>query len=218
MIATYKKALDTVKPRKAHGRLQDLWINYAKLYEKIALQENSSEPDLTQARDTFEKATETPFKHPDSLAEVCIAYADMELQHDHISKARDVLARGLMPPIGMKRPIHTIQYLEESLPVQQRLFKSIKLWNHFVDLEEAFGTMETTKAAYERILELKICTPQTIINYALFLEEHKYFEESFKVFERGIDIFGQPIAFDLWNVYLSKFMNRFVRFSHSHMY
>lgn len=34
---------------------------------------------------------------------------------------------------------------------------------------------------YDRILDLRIATPQIIINYALFLEEHTYFEESFKV-------------------------------------
>lgn len=34
---------------------------------------------------------------------------------------------------------------------------------------------------YERILDLRIATPQIVINYAMFLEEHSYFEESFKV-------------------------------------
>lgn len=34
---------------------------------------------------------------------------------------------------------------------------------------------------YDRIIDLRIATPQIIINYAMFLEEHNYFEESFKV-------------------------------------
>ena len=34
---------------------------------------------------------------------------------------------------------------------------------------------------YERILELRIATPQTVVNYAKYLEEHEYFEDSFKV-------------------------------------
>ena len=34
---------------------------------------------------------------------------------------------------------------------------------------------------YNRILDLKIATPQIVINYGLFLEEHNYFEEAFKV-------------------------------------
>lgn len=40
---------------------------------------------------------------------------------------------------------------------------------------------QSTKAVYDRILDLRIATPQIVINYAMFLEEHKYFEESFKV-------------------------------------
>lgn len=41
--------------------------------------------------------------------------------------------------------------------------------------------LQSTKAVYDRILDLRIATPQIVINYAMFLEEHKYFEESFKV-------------------------------------
>ena len=69
----------------------------------------------------------------------------------------------------------------QSLPVQQRLFKSLKLWSFYVDLEESIGTVETTKAVYDRIFELKIANAQVVINYANFLEENEYWEESFKV-------------------------------------
>ena len=34
---------------------------------------------------------------------------------------------------------------------------------------------------YNRILDLKIASPQIIFNYGLFLEENNYFEEAFKV-------------------------------------
>lgn len=42
-------------------------------------------------------------------------------------------------------------------------------------------SVQSTKAVYDRIIDLRIATPQIIINYAMFLEEHIYFEESFKV-------------------------------------
>lgn len=35
---------------------------------------------------------------------------------------------------------------------------------------------------YDRIIDLRIATPQVIINYGLYLEENNYFEEAFKVF------------------------------------
>jgi pre-mRNA-splicing factor SYF1 len=50
-----------------------------------------------------------------------------------------------------------------------------------VDLEESIGNVESTKAVYDKILELRIANAQVIINYAIFLEENAYFEESFKV-------------------------------------
>ena len=50
----------------------------------------------------------------------------------------------------------------------------------FADLEESFGDYTSTKLVYDRIIDLKIATPQIILNFALFLEENQYFEESFK--------------------------------------
>lgn len=99
------------------------------------------------------------------------------------------------------------------MPVQVRVYKSLRLWSFYVDLEESVGTVESTKAVYDKILEIKIANPQIIVNYANFLEENKFFEDSYKVYERGIDLFGYPIAFELWNIYLLKFIERYVSFS-----
>ena len=41
--------------------------------------------------------------------------------------------------------------------------------------------LQTCKAVYDKIIDLKIATPQIIINYGLFLEENNYFEEAFRV-------------------------------------
>lgn len=113
------------------------------------------------------------------------------------------------PPHPTRTRIHT-HPPSQSLPVQARLFKSLKLWSFYVDLEESLGTVPTTKAAYEKILELKIANAQVIVNYAKFLEENKYWEESFRVYERGVELFTFPIAFEIWNIYLSKFVKRYV--------
>ncbi len=69
----------------------------------------------------------------------------------------------------------------QTLSAQARLFKSLKLWSFYVDLEESIGSVETAKAVYDKILELRIANAQIIVNYAAFLEENDYFEESFKV-------------------------------------
>ena len=44
--------------------------------------------------------------------------------------------------------------------------------------------IESTKAVYDKILELRIANAQIIVNYAAFLEENQYFEESFKVYRK----------------------------------
>ena len=82
-----------------------------------------------------------------------------------------------------------------------------------MDIEESIGSVDTAKAVYDKILELRIANAQIIINYAAFLEENKYFEESFKVYERGVELFTYPVAFEIWNIYLSKFTKRYVRIS-----
>jgi pre-mRNA-splicing factor SYF1 len=67
-------------------------------------------------------------------------------------------------------PVHQEAEKEREGPVQNRLYRSLKLWTFYCDLEESLGTLESTKAVYDRILELRIATPQIILNYALFLQ------------------------------------------------
>lgn len=100
------------------------------------------------------------------------------------------------------------------------------MWSFYVDLEESIGSVESTKAVYDKIMDLRIANAQIIVNYASFLEENHYFEESFKVnlnfavsaddlilqvYERGVEVFTFPISFEIWNIYLSKFVKRYVR-------
>ena len=41
------------------------------------------------------------------------------------------------------------------------------------------------------------------------LQEHKYWEESFQVYERGIALFKWPHVRDIWRAYLSQFVERY---------
>ena len=41
------------------------------------------------------------------------------------------------------------------------------------------------------------------------LQENKYFEESFQVYERGIALFKWPHVKDIWQAYLSQFVDRY---------
>jgi pre-mRNA-splicing factor SYF1 len=89
------------------------------------------------------------------------------------------------------------------------LFSNFKAWSFYLDLLENFGTVENTKSAYHRVMEMRIATPQTIMNYASFLQKHKYFEESNRIYERAINAFEWPHVYEIWVCYLSNIIERF---------
>src|SRR4051794_28399823 len=83
----------------------------------------------------------------------------------------------------------------------------------YIDLLYSFGSVENTKAAYERIMDLRIATPQNIMNYASFLQENLMFEESFRVYERAINMFGEgqgwPALYEIWINYLRDMIEKY---------
>ena len=109
------------------------------------------------------------------------------------------MARATSSPSSQSN-IQNVSYYDDSLSPLTWLIKSLKLWSFYTDLEEAIGTLESAKHAFDRILELKIANAQTIINFAQFLEEQHYYEDAFRVYERGVELFTYPVAFELWNV------------------
>jgi pre-mRNA-splicing factor SYF1 len=195
IVNTYTNAIAAINPKKAIGKYHTLWTNYAKFYEERG--------DLRNARVIMEKAVKVPFRSVNELAEMWVEWAEMELRNENFDRAVDIMAKATQAP---KRS--TVDYFDETLSPQQRVHKSWKLWSFYVDLVESVSTLDETRKVYERIFELRIATPQTVVNYANLLEESKYFEESFKVYERGLDLFSYPVAFELWNLYLQKAVDR----------
>lgn len=195
IVQTYTSAIAAIAPKKAVGKFHELWLNYAKFYEEGG--------DLDTSRVIMDKAVKVPYKSVAELAEAWIGWAEMELRSENFDRAMAIMETATGAP---KRS--TVDYFDETLSPQQRVHKSWKLWSFYVDLVESVGTVEEVRGIYDRIFELRIATPQTVVNYANFLEEHNYFEESFKVYERGLDLFTYPVAFELWNLYLTKAVGR----------
>ncbi|GLT83022.1 hypothetical protein SLE2022_013350 [Rubroshorea leprosula] len=175
-----------------------LVVAFAKLYE--------NHKDIANARVIFDKAVQVNYKTVDHLASVWCEWAEMELRHKNFKGALELMRRATAEPsVEVKRRVAA----DGNEPVQMKVHKSLRLWTFYVDLEESLGTLESTRAVYERILDLRIATPQIIINYAFLLEENKYFEDAFKVYERGVKIFKYPHVKDIWVTYLSKFVKRY---------
>ncbi|XP_062189952.1 uncharacterized protein LOC133892983 [Phragmites australis] len=199
-VATYVEAVKTVDPMKAVGKPHTLWVAFAKMYEKHNC--------LDSAEDIFKRATQVNYKAVDHLASIWCEWAEMELRHNNFDKAIELMRQATAEPsVEVKRRASA----EGNEPVQMKVHKSLKLWSFYVDLEESLGTLESTRDVYERILDLRIATPQIILNYAFLLEEHKYYEDAFEVYERGVKIFKYPHVKAIWVTYLTKFVQRYRR-------
>ncbi len=193
IVDTYATALATVDPQKAKGKPHLLWIDFAEYYESLG--------DLDKARQVFERAAQANLKFVDDLASIWCASVEMELRYQNYPKARELLQRATTPP-------RTVKSLDKD-PVQKKLYRSTKLWSLYADVEQSVGTFMNAKAVYERITELKVASPQIIIHFANFLEENKYYEESFKAYEKGTSLFKFPYVSEIWITYLTKFVERY---------
>jgi pre-mRNA-splicing factor SYF1 len=169
VVETYNQAIQAVDPQKAKGKPYILWSNFAKFYE--------SKGDIATARyikylllydmhrAIFEKGTKTDLKRADETASLWCEYAEMELRNQNYEEAKSVLQRACTPP---KQKQATEDGKDN---VQRKVFRSTKLWAFYADVEESFGTFLTTKAVYDKILDLKVATPQANLKNCA----HSYF-------------------------------------------
>ncbi|XP_030826385.1 pre-mRNA-splicing factor SYF1 [Camarhynchus parvulus] len=197
IIQTFTEAVRTVDPQRATGRPHELWVAFARFYE------DNGQLDDARSILSRTRATRVRFRRVEDLAAVWCEFGELELRHQRHQEALAVLRK------ATALPSRRAEYFDSSEPVQNRLYKNLRVWAMLADLEESLGTFQSTRSVYERILDLRIATPQIVINYALLLEEHGRFEDSFKAYERGIALFRWPHVGDLWLTYLSKFVARY---------
>jgi pre-mRNA-splicing factor SYF1 len=159
------------------------------------------------------------------LCAVWCAWAELEMKHEHFEEALAVMQQAVAEPLssikrrkaravavgkaGVSGKSNSEESVEPSSAVSERVHRSVKVWSLYLDLEESLGTVESCRAAYDRVMELKVITPQMVLNYCMFLEENNFFEDSFRVFERAVVLFDYPHVKTLWVTYLDKFLARY---------
>eukprot|EP01038_Epipyxis_sp_PR26KG_P008910 gene8910-12018_t len=209
-IMTYVEAIKTIDPKFANGKLSGLWMALTKVYENM--------DDLENARSIFTRATEVDYKTVEELANVWCAWAEMEMRHEEYQNALSVMKQSVTEPtfsIKKRRALTAAQGKGESddtfegMQTKDKLFKNVKVWSLYLDLEESLGSVESCCAAYDRAIELKVITGQMMLNYAAYLEEHNFFENSFKVYEKSISLFVYPQLKTIWISYIDKFIERY---------
>jgi hypothetical protein len=147
------------------GAYQLLWVRFARFYEQ--------HEDLDNARVVFKKAVKAVYTYVDALAAVYCAWVEMELRNKRYTRALNVAKMACVAPSRASDKRWKRKTDLVSLPVQERLFKSGRLWALYADLEENLGTLDTTKAVYNQMIELGIVTPQIILNFAKLLEDNQ---------------------------------------------
>jgi len=195
-ILAYTEALKTIDPKLVVGNPHSLWLAFAKIYER--------HKDLENARFVFTRASEYPFLYVDNLASIWSERIEMELRHNNFKTALE-LAREVTKPPSKRRNREE----ESDMKVQERVYRSSKLWALRLDLEESLSSADDVRDAYTAVMDLKVATVQMILNYSSYLKDEGYFEDSFKVYERGIALFKYPHVKDIWTAYLNDFIARY---------
>ena len=191
-----EEALKSVSSRKAvNGPPSQLVLT---LVETLETKANNVEG----ARSVLDRVctqNEYDFVETEDLAQCHAAWVELELRQENWDKALNLARRAVGGKVGGKTK------------AGRGLSRSLRLWNLLFDLEESLGTVQTTKDSYDRALDLKVVTPSHVLNYASFLREKKYFEESFAAYERGLGLFPFPHAGAamLWKNYLTEFLARY---------
>jgi len=191
LLQTFGEALRTIDASKVDGNLSEIWIAFAKFY--------IANDDWRNANNVYHKATQINFKTLDELSKVWAHWVEIHLGVGLTEDAFKIIKSALFRRISKN----------ENKTVNENITMSVKLWSLYIDMEHNFGTVDTIRSAYKRCIELKVITPQMLLNFASFLQEHHYYEESFKVYETGLAMFDWPVLYDIWMTYLKTFVERY---------
>ncbi|MES1911622.1 MAG: hypothetical protein MHM6MM_004030 [Cercozoa sp. M6MM] len=198
VVRTYAQALralsedaESAARAEPRGALPLLWTELARYYE-----DNGS---YEEARQVLERAVEAPFA---TTNELCVVNAG--------KRALEVARRACaLPPDHIVRQGMRLSGFAATVPIKQRVWKELRLWTLLADLEESFGTLDTTRAVYDTVMSLRLATPQLVLNYARLLLTRRFFDDAFSVLERGVSLFPFPHNLLLYKTYLQHFVQRY---------
>ena len=198
--------------------ISDLVLRLVQIYEETL-------HDIDAARNVFhsvcvQRTMALGIVNADELAICWTKYIEFELKHEQYDTALSLSRQSISSnPLSTRKKRNNIAATATSLSGSSsnasvrslNLTKSLRLWDLLLDLEESLGTVQTTKDAYNRAIEIKAATVHHILNFASYLMEHLYYEESYSAYERGIELFAYPHpgAKLLWKAYIDAFIKRY---------
>jgi pre-mRNA-splicing factor SYF1 len=197
-IETYTDAVMTVDPWKATGKPHSLWVAFARYYEANDDIDNArvifdratrvAYKSIEDLANLWCEAVEMELRHNNHTHAIALLKrATTVPRHTSSTKwtpltssAADQCTHYIHCTIVVPLIVISISIcvcvvcllFELVVAVQDKVYRSTKLWSLYADLEENFGTLESTKAVYEQMIHIKVATPKVIINYATYLEVH----------------------------------------------
>lgn len=193
-LRTFHEALTTINPMRTQGKVSEIWSEFANFYEEAG--------DILMANKIYNKATISKYRNVEELSNIWILWCEMLLRSGAYQDALAIIRYPLMGHSSSK-------FENEQKEMSESQVYSTKMWSLCVDLELNFGTFETIKAAYRRMMDLRIITPKNQLNFTHYLEKHDAYEESFRVYETGLNLFRWPSLFSIWVNYLKKLTERY---------
>lgn len=151
-IKTFTEAIQTVDPQKSSGKASKVWVSFAEFYERY--------DELQNANLIFHKASQLQFKSIEEVSFIFCSWAEMHIRANNIDSALEIMK------YACNKPKSKLKGKEEK---SGSLVFNIRAWSLYLDLLENCSTFEETRAAYDRVLDLKIATPETILNFTRFL-------------------------------------------------
>ena len=174
--AALEESLKAVNARKSvNGSPCSLILTLVDILE-------NQQKNVDGARQVLERIClkgEYEFWDVEDLAQCHTTWVELELRQEKWDMALELARRATSGRLGSNK-MSTLN------KAARELSKSSRLWNLLFDLEESLGTVQTTKDAYDRALEIKVATPSHVLNYASFLKDQNYFEQSFAALELGM--------------------------------
>ncbi|KAH9260449.1 hypothetical protein BASA81_001619 [Batrachochytrium salamandrivorans] len=150
--------------------------------ERIALAEYyRMRGDINKQRDVILSVYTEPKADPDLYngngADLFKYLGELELGTKLVTKPKELIAlwtlrveQALNKEDGEGSKLLALKLAKESL-VNPKCQRSAELWALYLDLETSFGTLATTRAAYESAIELKTISLLGVLNYCDLLQQ-----------------------------------------------
>ncbi|SOV17005.1 pre-mRNA-splicing factor SYF1, putative [Plasmodium sp. gorilla clade G2] len=215
-IYLYDECLKYFETNDYIGKLSDIYISYAYYYY--------NKDEYTNCINIFKLALKQNvfFKSANEIANIFCAWIEVELLEKNYKEALNIARLS----IDINKKSYNVLYKSSTsiLPYEDKLLNNnmknnyhtnfnllscMKLVSLIIDMEINYGTVETTLNMFDFLYHSKCITVKIVLTLSTYLYEKKYFNESFKVYEKALSVFHYPYVYPIYVNYINKYIQRY---------